>query len=44
MFAGFCGVGDKNHIDTLLTLTTGPLRANILLIWPSVKMRLTSLV
>jgi len=42
MFAGFCGHADKNHIYTVLTVTIGPLRANIMLIWPSVKMSLTS--
>jgi len=36
MFAGFCGHADKNHIYTVLTVTTGPLRANIMLIFPSV--------
>jgi len=30
MFAGFCGHPDKNHIYTILTVTTGPLRANII--------------
>jgi len=29
MFAGFCGHADKNPIYTVLTVTTGPLRANI---------------
>jgi len=42
MFAGFCGHADENHIYTILTVTTGPLRANITLIWPSVKMSLTT--
>jgi len=42
MFAGFCGHADKNHIYTVLTVTTGPLRANIMLVWPSVKMSLTA--
>jgi len=40
MFAGFCGHLDKNHIYTVLTVTNGPLRANIMLICPSVKMSL----
>jgi len=43
MFVGFCGHTDKNHIYTVLTVTTGPLRANIMLICPSVKMSLTPL-
>jgi len=42
MFAGFCGHADKSHIYTVLTVTTGPLRANMMLIWPSVKMSLTT--
>jgi len=42
MFAGFCSHVDKNHIYTVLTVKTGPLRANIMLIWPSVKMSLTT--
>jgi len=42
MFAGFCGHAYKNHICTVLAVTTGPLRANITLIWPSVKMSLTT--
>jgi len=42
MSAGFCGHADKKHICTALTVTTGPLRANITLIWPSVKMSLTT--
>ena len=42
MFAAFCGHADKNHIYTVLTVTTGPLRANIMLIWSSVKMSLTT--
>jgi len=42
MFAGLCGHADKNRIYTVLTVTTGPLRANITLIWPSVKMSLTT--
>jgi len=37
MFAGFCGHADKIHIYTVLTVTTGPLKANIMLIGPSVK-------
>jgi len=44
MFAGFCGHPDKNHIYTILTVTTGPLRANIMLIRLSVKMSLTPLL
>ena len=40
-FAGFFVHADKNHIYTVLTVTTGPLRATIMLIWPSVKMSLT---
>jgi len=40
MFAGFCG---HDHIYIVLTVTTGPLRANIMLIWPSVKMSWTPL-
>jgi len=43
MFAGFCGHADKNHIGNVLTVTTGPLKANIMLIRPSVKMSLTPL-
>jgi len=43
MFAGFCGHADKNHSYTILTVPTGSLRANIMLIWPSVKMCLTPL-
>jgi len=27
MFAGFCGHADKNHIYTILTVTTGALRS-----------------
>jgi len=42
MFAGFCGHADKNHICIVLTVTIGPLRANITLIWPSVKTSLTT--
>jgi len=42
MFAGFSGHADKNHIYTVLIVTTGPLRANMMLIWPSVKMSLTT--
>jgi len=42
MSAGFCGHADKKHIYTALTVTTGPLRANITLIWLSVKMSLTT--
>jgi len=42
MFAGFCGHADKNHIYTVVTVTTGPLRANIMLIWPSVNMSSTT--
>jgi len=42
MFAGFCSHADKNYIYTVLTVTTGPLRANIILIWSSVKMSLTT--
>jgi len=42
MFACFCGHADKNHIYIVLTVTTGPLRTNIMLIWPSVKMSLTT--
>jgi len=42
MFAGFYGHADKNRNYTVLTVATGPLRANITLIWPSVKMSLTS--
>jgi len=44
MFTVFCGHADKNHIYTALTVSTGSLRANILLIWPSVKMSLTVLL
>jgi len=29
MFAGFCCHADKNHIYTVLTVTTDPLRENI---------------
>ena len=43
MFGGFCVYEDKNRIYAVLTLTTGPLRATIMLIWPSVKMSLTPL-
>jgi len=45
MFAGFCACphADKNHVYTVLTVTTGPLRSTIMLIWPSVKMSLTPL-
>jgi len=43
VFAGFCGHADKNYIYTVLTVTPGPLRANIMLIWSSVKMSLTPL-
>jgi len=43
MFAGFRGHVDKNHIYAVLTVTTGPSRANKMLIWPSVKMSLTHL-
>jgi len=43
MFAGFCGHADKNHIYTVLTVTTGLLRTHTMLIWPSVKMSLTPL-
>jgi len=42
MFAGFCGHADKSHIYTALAVTIGPLRANITLIWPLVKMCLTT--
>jgi len=42
MFAGFCGHADKNHIYTVKAVTTGPLGANITLIWPSVKISLTT--
>jgi len=42
MLAGFCGHADKNHIYTVLTVTIGPLRAKIMLIWPSVKKSLTT--
>jgi len=41
-FAGFCGHADKKHIYTVLTVTTGPLRANTMLIWPSMKTSLTT--
>jgi len=34
---GFCGHADKNHICTVVIVTTGLLRANIMLIWPLVK-------
>jgi len=44
MFAGFCGHADKNHIYIVLTVTTGSLRANIMLIWPSVKTSSTALL
>ena len=44
MFGGFCVYEDKNRIYAVLTLTTGPLRATIMLIWPSVKMSLTPLM
>jgi len=44
MFAGFCGHADKNHIYTVLTVTTGPLRAKIMLIMSSVKMSLTRMI
>jgi len=37
MFAGFCSHVDENHIYTVLTVTTGPLRANIMLISPQWK-------
>jgi len=43
MFAGFCGRADKNHIYTVLTVTTSPLKATITLTWHSVKMCLTPL-
>jgi len=39
MFAGFCSHADKNHVNSVVT---GPLRANVMLIWPSVKMSLTT--
>jgi len=42
MFAGFCGHAGKNHIYTVLTVTTGALKANITLISPSVKMGLAT--
>jgi len=42
MLAGFCGHSDKKHIYTVLTVAIGPLRAYITLIWPSVKMSLTT--
>ena len=42
MFADFCSRADKNDIYTVLTVTTGPVRANIMLIWPLVKMNLTT--
>ena len=42
MFAGFCSHADKNHIYTVLTVATGPLRANMMLVWSSVKMSLTT--
>jgi len=32
----------QKHIYTVLTVTTGPVRANIMLIWPSVKISLTT--
>jgi len=35
MFAGFCGHANKNHIYTVLTVTTSPLRANIMLMCSS---------
>jgi len=44
MFAVFCAHADKNHIYSVLTTTTGPLRANIMLIWHLVKMSLTPLL
>jgi len=40
VFAGFYGHADKSHIYIVLTVATAPLRANIMLIWPSVKMSL----
>jgi len=43
-FAGFHGHADKNHIYTLLVVTIGPLRANIMPMWPTVKVSLTPLV
>jgi len=43
MCAGFRSHVGKKHIHTVLTVTTGPLRANIMLIWPSMKMSLTPL-
>jgi len=42
MFAGFCGHADKNHIYSVLAVTTGPLSENITLMWPSVKISLTT--
>jgi len=42
MFAGFSGYADKNYIYAVLTVATGPLRANIMLIWPSAKMSLAT--
>jgi len=42
MLAGFCSHADKNHIYAVLTITTGPVRTNIMLIWPSVKISLTT--
>jgi len=42
MFAGLCSHADKNHIYTVLVVTNGPLRANITLIWRSVKTILTT--
>ena len=42
MFAGFCGLADKKHSYTALAVTTGPLGANTTLMWPSVKMSLTT--
>jgi len=38
----FAVMQTKTHIYTVLTVTTGPLRANIMLIWPSMKMSLTT--
>jgi len=45
MFAGLYGHADKNHIymSQQSTVTTGSLRANVMLTWPSVKMSLTTL-
>jgi len=42
VFAGFCGHAGKSRIYTVLTVTTGPLRASILLIWATMKMSLTT--